>query len=278
MFNEGSLPAKFDFLWGYTEVRNYSTHVPARKYKHVISVDCADFSRIGQVSECFDDDAELLNIDHHPTNDGFGTVQLIQPDAAATVEILYDLAHELEVELSPELSTSLYTGLLTDTGGFRYSNTTAKVMAIASELLAEGVQGSSIAETVLEKLTFGQVSMIRKALATLSLDESGEIAWICVSTQDIAETGVSNEDLDGLVNYPRNIEGVEVGLLFKQRDDRTVKVSLRSAGKVDVAQIAKSLGGGGHVKAAGCTLTGTLEEAVRKMVQEVGKSLHEAGA
>lgn len=273
MINEGPLPNKFDFLWGFNQVIRYDNDAPQRTYTTIISIDCADFARIGNVKTLFADGFQLLNIDHHPTNDGFGSVQLIDPNAAATVEIIHDLAVELGIDLNTELSTCLYTGLLTDTGGFRYSNTTPKVMRIASDLLSRNVKGSFIAEQVLEKLTFAQITMIRKALATLSFNDSKSIAWMTVSKEDVQETGVQNEDLDGLVNYPRNIEGVEVGILFKQWDEGAVKVSLRSNGDIDVAQIAKSLGGGGHVKAAGCAVEGTLQEVVSRVVKEVGSKL-----
>jgi phosphoesterase RecJ-like protein len=114
---------------------------------------------------------------------------------------------------------------------------------------------------------------MQKALSTLSFSHNRQLAWLSVSLGDLELTGASSEDLEGLVNYPRNVEGVEVGMLFKEKEPGVVKVSLRSAGKVDVSRIAQSLGGGGHVRASGCTVNGTLEQAIMIMVQEVGKEL-----
>jgi phosphoesterase RecJ-like protein len=236
-------------------------------------VDCADEARIGQVKERFAADAKLLNIDHHPTNDYFGDVQLIREDAAATVEILYDLAGTLQLPVEGELAAAIFCGLLTDTGGFRYSNTTPKVMRIAAELLAGGVEGHRLAELVLEKITYAHITVLKQALNTLSFNEDRQISWITVSQDDIRMTGATSEDMDGLILYPRNIEGVEVGLLFKQTDEQTVKVSFRSNGKADVAAIAQRFGGGGHVRASGCTLKGGLQEVVERVVKEVGQSL-----
>jgi phosphoesterase RecJ-like protein len=146
-------------------------------------------------------------------------------------------------------------------------------MNIAADMLKRGVKGHELAEHLLEKLTYPQISIIKRSLNTLAFAHNNQVGWLSVTLQDLAGSGASNDDLDGLVNYPRNVEGVEVGLLFKEREQGVVKVSLRSAGKVDVAQIAKSFGGGGHIRAAGCTVFGTLEDAIEQVVKEVGLAL-----
>ncbi|KRF32238.1 exopolyphosphatase [Paenibacillus sp. Soil787] len=273
MINEGAMPSKFSYLWGSDQVLDFGKEAPERLYQTIISVDCADFSRMGRISTLFDDQAQLLNVDHHPTNDKFGSRHLIKHDAAATVQILYDLAIHMKLVPNLEFGDCIYTGLLTDTGGFRYSNTSPEVMQIGATLLSLGVQGSVIAEQVLERVSYSQIVLLQKALSTLSFANDRKLAWLAVSLADLELTGASSDDLDGLVNYPRNVEGVEVGMLFKEKAVGVIKVSLRSSGLVDVAAIAQSLGGGGHVRASGCTIQGTLEEAVAKMVQEVGNEL-----
>ncbi|MFB0841145.1 DHH family phosphoesterase [Paenibacillus oleatilyticus] len=273
LINEGRIPDKFMYMAGTHAVIEYEKAPPERKFAAVISVDCADFGRIGLVSECFEPERKLLNIDHHATNDGFGTVNLVRSDAAATVEVLYDLALELNLEFTPELNDCIYTGLLTDTGGFRYSNTTPKVMQIAADMLARGVKGHELAERLLETMTLGQVSLLRRSLNTLSFAHSNKVAWLSVTLDDLSATDASSEDMDGLVNYARNVEGVEVGMLFKEKEPGIVKVSLRSGGVADVAALAQKFGGGGHVKAAGCTIRGSMSEAVERVVREVGMAL-----
>jgi bifunctional oligoribonuclease and PAP phosphatase NrnA len=273
MINEGNTPGKFNYLWGFTGIIDYSKAAPSRVFEHVIAVDCADFSRIGKVKSLFSATTVILNIDHHRTNDYYGTHQLINEDAAATAEVLYDLAMELDINWSTELGNSIYTGLLTDTGGFRYANTTPKVMRIAAEMLQLGVDGNDLADRLLEKLTYSHIILLQKALATLDFTIDKKISWVSVTLQDIAIAEASNEDLEGLVNYPRNIEGVEVGILFKEVEADKYKVSMRSAGIADVAHIAKSFGGGGHFRAAGCTLLGNLEEIINRVVKEVGLKL-----
>ncbi|WP_438448266.1 DHH family phosphoesterase [Gorillibacterium sp. sgz5001074] len=275
MMNEGAVPAKFSLLPGYADIRDYSAWGSQDKpeFQAVIAVDCADYERIGRVREWFPDAVPLLNIDHHPTNDAYGTANLIHPEAAATAQVLYDLTVTMALPWTKPFSTCIYTGLLTDTGGFRYSNTTPKVMQIASEMLRQGVNGNELADQLLEKLTFSHISILRKALSNLNFTSDKKIAWMSVSLDDIREAGADGGDMDGLVNYPRNVEGVEVGLLFKQSGNLLYKVSLRSAGLADVSAIAQRFGGGGHIRAAGCTVQGTLQEAVQQVLTEVERAL-----
>lgn len=261
MANEGSTPQKFSFLPGAENILNASTNPRKNRFQNIITCDCADFSRVGSLKEWFADDYQLLNIDHHPTNDGFGSLNLVQNRAAATAEIVYDLMKKLQFECFPALAKCIYTGLMTDTGGFRYSNTTSHVMEIASDLLAYEVKPNEIADRVLESITRAHLELLKKALTTLEISEEGRMASLSVKVEDMIETGALPEDLDGIVHYARNIEGVEVGILYKEQKDGKVKVSLRSRDYVNVADIALSFGGGGHIRAAGCTFYGTLEEA-----------------
>lgn len=271
LINETGNPPKFAFLAGDRVIEDDSLQ-PNLAFSRVITVDCADYDRLGSVRRHILPDTPLLNIDHHPTNDGFGTVALLQPEAAATAQILYSLIQKLGLEWDKELATFVYTGLLTDTGGFRYANTTPEVMATASELLGWGVPGSELAERLLERLTLKQVRLLQRGLSSLSFSHGGRLAWVSVSHSDIQELEATSDDLENLVNYPRNIEGVEVGLLFKEIKPGSVKVSLRSAGTVNVAEVARLFGGGGHVRAAGCTVEGSLEHAVERVTGEAGKA------
>ncbi|WP_166237889.1 DHH family phosphoesterase [Paenibacillus turpanensis] len=274
LVNEGTMPEKYRFMSGGLSIHTYeSVQQLGQRFQAVIAVDCADFGRLGLVSELIASGTPFLNIDHHATNDSFGTVNLIQADAAATAEILYDLAIEMNARWTPELATCLYSGLLTDTGGFRYSNTSTKVMETAGRLLQLGAKGPELAERLLERVTLAQIQLLRRALSTLALAADNRVAWMTVTLKDVEECGANPEDLDGLVNYPRNIEGVEVGLLFKQSPKGGVKVGFRSSGTVDVAEIAQSLGGGGHRRAAGASVQLEMDEAVQLVVGRVVANL-----
>lgn len=273
MLNEGPIPTRMKYLWEADKIADMSVNPPQRTFSNVICVDCADFQRVGLTQRYFEPEASIVNIDHHPTNNGYGAVQLIKPDAAATAEILYDLLKTFDIAWNIDIATALYTGLLTDTGGFRYTNTSPKVMEAASDLLSLGVNGPELAETLLEEMTLPQVKVLSRALRTLQMSPNGDVAWVSVTPQDMLDCGAANEDLEGIVNYPRNIRGVEVGMLFKVIHDQAVKVSFRSAGKVNVAALAQTFGGGGHTRAAGAKVDLPLEQAIPHVVKEVSRLL-----
>ncbi|CAI6028069.1 DHH family phosphoesterase [Cohnella sp. JJ-181] len=278
LYNEGPIPERLFYLKNADSITTNASGIAGRAYRHVIAVDCADFSRVGNAQERFEDGYELLNIDHHPTNNGFGLVNLLRSDAAATAEILYELIERAGVPLDIDAATAIYTGMLTDTGGFRYSNTSPKVLAIASRLIDLGVDGPMLAEHLLERMTLQQMLVLQRALSRLTFSEDKRVAWLWVTPEDMTETGARNEDLEGIVNFPRNVEGVEVGILFKQNGEASVKVSLRSAGKVDVAAVSQHFGGGGHTRAAGCRVLATLGETIAQVTDAVGKALSEHDA
>ncbi|QAY65636.1 DHH family phosphoesterase [Paenibacillus protaetiae] len=273
LMNENVPPSRLSYLWGYDGIKVLEGSHADERFDAVISVDCADFSRIGKVAALFAEGAALLNIDHHPTNDGFGTVNIVKPDAAATVQILYDLIRQSGVTINLDCATCIYTGLLTDTGGFRYSNTSPQVMEIASVMLGIGVSGHWIADHMLEKMSMAKLKLLRLSLNRLEFTEDGQIGWLYIGKDDMKQTNASAEDLEGLVNYALNVEGVEAGILFKETEDGSVKASLRSAGRVDVSAIAQSFGGGGHVRAAGCRLQGPVTQAAAQLVEAVRKAL-----
>lgn len=271
--NEGETPEKFGFLPRFGHIRNLAADDMGETFTHVIAVDAADSKRMGDVGHLFAPNVRILNIDHHPTNDRFGEINVIRTDAAATAEIMFELMEAGGFDCNEELATSIYTGLLTDTGGFRYSNTTSNVMEIAAKLLKYGVKPGDIAERCLEEITMQHVKILRIALQSLTVTHQNLVAALKVRHQELQETKASAEDASGLVNYARNIEGVEVGLSFVETQPEVIKVSFRARSRVDVAQIAKSLGGGGHAKAAGCTLTGQMDEIESRVLRKVGEAL-----
>lgn len=265
MMNEHDIPRKLSYLPGYEQINIYSERAFPHLFDAVIAVDCADYSRIGNVATLFAPDVKLLNIDHHATNNHYGQLNLINTEAASTTEVLFDLIEYMNMDWTPELAECIYTGLLTDTGGFRYANTTSKVMRIASELLKHGVDAHVLADHLLEKVSMSHVEILGRALQRLSFADRNRLSWLSVSLEDMAAASATNEDLEGIVNYPRNIEGVEVGIFFKELLNNEVKVSLRSTGTIDVASFAQQFGGGGHRLAAGVTISGSLDDVIDRV-------------
>ncbi|SDT46788.1 phosphoesterase RecJ domain-containing protein [Paenibacillaceae bacterium GAS479] len=271
LVNEDSVPDRLRFLSGSELIQPLSALDSKRSFSRIVAVDCADFKRIGKVAEQFADGYELLNIDHHPTNNLYGVCNLVVPDAAATAQILYELIVASGHPLELEAAEMLFTGLLTDTGGFRYANTDTRVMQTSAKLLEVGVNGHLIADRLLETMTLPQLKLLRLGLNRMQFQYDDRVCSMLITPEDMDETGAVPEDLEGLVNYARNVEGVEAGVLFKGMRDGSVKASLRSGGSLDVAAIASAFGGGGHIRAAGCRLDGT--EAMKSLLTAIGEAL-----
>lgn len=271
MVNEDPVPRRFSFLPGVEEI------LPAEQvsgtYQHVIALDCADKERMGSCRLLIAENAEIVNLDHHATNDRFGDVNIIDPEAAATVEMIFDWVEENNFPVHESLAACLYTGLLTDTGGFRYSNTSPKVLRQAAKLVETGIEAHKIADRALETVTMEQLNLLQSALSTLQKSDDGLIAWMFLSKEEMDRVADPHASLDGIVNYARNIYGVDVGILYREEDDGTIKVSFRSREKVDVGQVAKSFGGGGHARAAGCSISGTPGEVHRRVLEAVQSGL-----
>ncbi|WP_067931340.1 DHH family phosphoesterase [Alicyclobacillus kakegawensis] len=269
------MPRRFSYLPGFAKAQVAGERTD-RQFQQVIALDCADQGRYEGVSAYIADEALVVNIDHHQTNPRYGAANYVDPQAAATCELLYHVARQLGLPLSEALATCLYTGLLTDTGGFSLPNTTREVHEIAAELLASGVQPYDVAEPALESRTWPQMRLLQSALANLRLQEDGRLATLYVTRAMLAEAGADDDDAEGLVGFARSVDTVEVGMLFRETPDGKVKVSLRSKRRVDVAKIAQEFGGGGHVRAAGCTLGLPLAEAMNRLTVAVATELGRA--
>lgn len=269
------LPERFRFLPKYDEMR-MMTPDDVGVFHHVVAVDCADEKRFHPVAPALSPTAEVINIDHHQTNPGYGVAACVDAKAAATCELIYHVAKALSVAIDQSLAACLYTGILTDTGGFSYPNTTRSVHQIAAELLECGVQPYDIAEPALEARTVAQMRLMQLALKDMVISDDGRVAFISVDRDMLSQAGASEDDVEGLVAFARSVETVEIGVLLRERPDGTVKASLRSKRHIDVAEIAQAFEGGGHARAAGCVLDGPLRKARERIEQAVIAALKEA--
>ena len=221
--------------------------------------------RIGNVRKLTD--APILNVDHHITNNGDGIDLYRETDAAATCEIVYKLARELGAPITPDVAICLYTGLATDTGFFQYSNTRAETLAVASVLITCGVKPNSISEQ-LERKTLAEVQGLRDALNSLKMFYDGKVAGMILNHASAKKF----DSTEGFIDQIRVIDTVDVAFLITEKAPNFCRVSMRSKG-VDVAKIAARLGGGGHIRAAGCTLKTTLDDAEKILVEAIGSAL-----
>ena len=238
----------------------------------IITVDSADGKRLDVWGPLLKKGQLVINIDHHHTNDRFGQINWIE-NAAAAAELIAILFDCLGWQVTPEIALALYTGLVTDTGSFRYPNTTAYTHTQAARLLKAGANSALVTEFVYESRPVEGVQLLAKALDSLQLSAEGRIAWLTVLEEDLIKTGATAEVVNGLVNYARSIAGVEVGILFQQVVGGSVKVSLRSRAKIDVSAIAAQFGGGGHPRAAGCRVRGSVAEVETAILGEVKRAV-----
>jgi bifunctional oligoribonuclease and PAP phosphatase NrnA len=208
----------------------------------------------------------VLNIDHHVSNNGFGSHCLIDGQACATAEIVYRLIRALEIPLNKAIATCIYTGILTDTGSFRFSNTNASAFAISQDLMHAGVDPYEVAQRVFGSYSLGRIKLLNLALNSIEISPNGKLSLMTVTRAMLEETHTQQEDVDGLINYARRIEDVRVAALIQEQtnglttaDGRArLHVSLRSDGSMDVAALAGTFGGGGHRSAAGFQTESTL--------------------
>jgi len=235
----------------------------------VLVLDTAEPTRLGPVLRCLPG-KNVAVIDHHPpTSVGLGDPALCDPTACATGELVYDLLTADGGRVEPPEARALYVAIVTDTGSFRFANTTPRTHFIAGELLRVGVDPEKMFRHLFGRLTKERLALLQRALASLQVDDSGTVAWIRLSRNDIADTAGAADDTEGLVDYARRLQGVEVALLLRELPDRRSKVSLRSNGEVDVAKVARDFGGGGHVKASGALLDLPLEQAEAAILESV---------
>ena len=244
---------------------------------NLIALDCGDSNRI-----CLEDDIKhncnkLINIDHHDSNDLYGDFNYVIKDASSTCELVYNILRKNEEinnikTIDGKIATCLYTGLMTDTGKLTYSNTHASSFDMAKHLLLMGADTQLVVQSVFGSNPFNFYKLLGEALNTLEITNSN-IATMSVTEDMLRRTGVEFKDIDGITPYTRDIENIEVGILFKEKGNNEIKVSLRSKSYVDVSKIAKTFGGGGHIRAAGCTIYGTIENAKDKVLKEALKEV-----
>ncbi len=256
VYLQDSVPYRYRFLPRPAAVLH---KLPENGYDAVIVVDCGDLRRVGDSHESLKRKGFLVNIDHHQANEAFGQINIIDERASSTAEILYLILKSLEVPFTRDIAVNLYTAVVTDTGSFRYENTTERAFSICEEMIGFGVSPASVAAKVYENHPKERFHLLCRVLTTLETFHEDRIALALVTGDMFSQTHTNPEHVEGFVEYLREIDSVEVACLLRELTRGRYKVSMRSKDNVDVASVARTLGGGGHRKAAGCTLEGDLD-------------------
>ena len=250
---------------------------PSEDTDIIVVVDCGNFERIS--ADLMNFKGNIINIDHHVSNDKYGKLNYVDTNAAATAEIIFELLEnlnlnfEIDNEEIYEIGTCLYTSLVTDTGAFRHSNVTSRTHKIASKLKEVGVNNTFIYQSLFDNKSFEKIRLIGKSINNMELLFDRKVSLIKIPKSYGDELGVEVGDTSDIISFGLQIKGVEVAVLIKETDNGA-KASLRSKNNFDVRKIAEKLGGGGHIKAAGITLNGiSLEEAKDKILEEIEKEL-----
>lgn len=241
-----------------------------------VVVDTGEVPRIGRVRPLIEHLPTVV-IDHHPEGGRpIEGVSLRVPEAAAAGELVFELIQRAGGPWPEEIAQALYAAILTDTGGFRFSNTTANTFRIAAELVDKGVNPEAAHRNAYGSIPLRRLRLLSSALKTLEVDEGGRVAWMTIPREEYDTLGIQPDDLDGVVDYPRGVDGVEVGLLFRTTQGGGTKISFRSNGPVDVNELARRFGGGGHARAAGAHVNEALEKVRAEAVEATCGAVQEA--
>jgi len=269
-YNPDPVPSYLSYLPGSSRVRQ---QLPSPQSKICLFMDCTDLGRVNLSRTQFSGETTVLNVDHHISNLFYGDFNWVDARACATGELVLTIINKLGVELDVDMATNLYTAIVTDSGCFQYSNTTAQTHRVTATLLDIGVDMSGIHHNIFDQKPLAQIKLLQCALKGLEIYADGQFAMMSLSTEDFEKSGAELEMSEGLVNHARSIAGVEVAVLLKEVGPNEIKGGLRSNLWLNVNEIAAQFGGGGHQRAAGCTLRLPMTEAKQAIIAAIEEAL-----
>lgn len=271
ILSSDDFPGKFMFLPGAHHVVAPKTCI--KDYDLVFVLDCGDAGRLGD-NKLILGKSTVVNIDHHISNNSFGDINIVDAGASSTCEIVYRIIKEdLSIQVDKDIATCLYTGIVSDTGSFRYDSTSPYTLRHAAELMELGADTAEISMQLYHCNSLNSVRFLAAALKELEIFLNGSVAFITIRLEDIAAYNVRQEEMEGLVNYCRDIEGVEVAVSLRELEDSSTKVSFRGKSNFDVNQLAGIFGGGGHKKASGATISMKPSAAKELILKEIQKMM-----
>lgn len=270
IINEGTMPGKYKFLPGTNRIEDASQAAASDvNYDTVVILECSQMERIGAVSRFMNGSCILINIDHHYDNAGFGNLNLLDTDAAAVGEVVYDLLCTASYHIDKDTATNLYAAILTDTGRFHYSSTTPRCLRTAAHLIECGADPVRITTEIYYNLPLATLRLTGTLMADMQYLFDGRLCVMVLTKKMMRETGAENGDTEGLVNNTLSARGVEIGILFAEMNSELTKVSFRSRNQRNVAEIAARYGGGGHPNASGCEIKMEVGKAKESVIDYI---------
>ncbi len=269
---QDDFPGKFEFLPGVHHVKKPSASL--EEYDLAFVLDCGDAKRLGDSIGLLQNAKKVVNIDHHISNDSFGAINIVDPKASSTCQLIYSfILEELQLDIDEAIATCLYTGIASDTGSFKYDNTSPATLRAAAHLMELGASTDEISLYLYHNNSLNSVRFLAAVLNEMEILFEGRVALITITQEAIRSFRVQQEELEGLINYCRDIEGVEVAISLKEVENGHTKASFRGKSYVDVNQLAAVFGGGGHKKASGATIEAGPQEAKASILQQIEKMI-----
>lgn len=268
--NENAFPKRLDVMFqdGWYTVQKFKQIRDMPKFDACIIVDCPHLERIGDAARFIHPGMAVVNIDHHVTNGRFGDLDLVDERAASCGEIVYDLFKHMKVPLTKKEAVPLYVSLTTDTGSFRFSNTSSKTHRVVAELIEKGIDLEKVNDAIYARFSHGRTKLLADLLRDIKVELGGRLVWSVMPLSMFRKRKATFEDAEGFIDSLRFIKDVCIAFLVIESERNVWQVSFRAKGPYDVSRIAEVFGGGGHRKAAGCTFYGSCADAVEKVRKE----------
>lgn len=267
VYCQDTVPSMLNFLAGVKRIKQPDQET--KSYDLAIALDCSDPERMGTCAPIMDKAKSSANIDHHVSNTFYAKVNVVDEDAAATGEIVYHLISLLGIKPNKIIAEALYTAIVSDTGRFSFSNTRPKTHRIVANLIEWGVDVVKLSNLLFNNHSLEWVRLLGQAINSLEIYHDGKVAIMHITKEMMDRTGTTEEHSTGIIQYAKDITGVELAALLREVDASTVKVSLRSQSIIDVSLLAQEFGGGGHKRAAGCTINLPLIQAQERLMKVI---------
>lgn len=265
LFCQDSPPISFSYLNGvdWFQKPDGSSY----SFDLVIALDCSDIERMGSCRMILGPNSKIINIDHHISNTLYGDINWVDPTASSTGELVYSLIKSLIQTLDIDMAEALYTAITTDTGSFCFSNTTSMTHRVTAEILECGIDVDRISALLFKSRTLAKTILLGAALNTLRMYFKNSVAVISITREMIHKSGAEDQDTEGIIDFAKEIDGVKLGILFKETENGCTKIGFRSKESIDVSVLAAKFGGGGHKRAAGCVINESIEKAENKVLE-----------
>jgi phosphoesterase RecJ-like protein len=271
VLNDDIIPYGYEFLSDTRLIRRFDRRMRGLKFDCLAALDCSDLGRCGAIANLDLRDKFVINIDHHISNQKFGDINWVKPQASSTSEMIYRLYKKMGIAFDKNVATLLYAGMLTDTGSFRYSNTSAFTHQAIADLVSHGLNVRQIYNNIYENIPFSDMQLLAEILPRMRRFAGGKVVWFAIPRNMWKGKKIFFDLSEHILSFGRSIKDVEVVVLFKENlgQRQEVRVNLRSHGKVDVNALAHLFGGGGHRTASGCTIPGKIENAKRQVLSKI---------